>query len=69
LFEDQVICAVDAARCVDVFHAHQPLAAMCTRVKPTRKGSNERARMQRARGGGSESTDVGHNKITRAARV
>ena len=58
MLEYELICAGYTARCVHIFNAHQPLAAVCTSVQPTGEGSNERARMQRARGRGRESTDV-----------
>jgi hypothetical protein len=32
LLEDELVCAGDAARCVHVFDAYQPLTAMCACV-------------------------------------
>ncbi|MEN9619196.1 MAG: hypothetical protein RL406_1433, partial [Pseudomonadota bacterium] len=58
-----------AARCVHIFDAHQPLATVRTGVEPTGKGSNKRARMQRARGRGSESTYVTHENFTHVTRA
>ncbi len=56
--QDGLVCARDAAGGVYVFDAHQPLTVVRTCVEPTGEGRNERARMERARGGGGKSTDV-----------
>ena len=47
------------ARCVHVFHAHQPCAAVGPRIQPTGQCGHQRARMQQTRGRGGETTPVG----------
>ncbi len=58
MLQDGLVYTGYTAGGVYVFDAHQPLPVVCPSVKPAGEGCNERARMQRARGGGSESTDV-----------
>jgi hypothetical protein len=41
LLQYLVVCTGHGARCVDVFDAHQPLAAVGAGVKPTGQGCNQ----------------------------
>ena len=41
LLKDELVRTGHTARCVDIFNAHQPFAAMRACVQPTRKGCNQ----------------------------
>lgn len=41
LLQDEVVCARNATRCVDVFNAHQPLATVGAGVQPTGQRSHQ----------------------------
>ena len=56
--QDGLVGAGLAPRCVHVFDAHQPLAAMGARIQPAGQRGHERAGVQRAGGRGREAADV-----------
>lgn len=69
LLQDELVCARHAAWCVNVFDANQPLPTVGACIKPTGQRSNERARMQRARGRGGKSTDVAQGRLQTLGRL
>ncbi len=60
LLQDELVRTGHAAGRVHVFDAHQPLPAMGAGVQPAGQCSKQRARMQRARGGGGKAPSVSH---------
>ena len=59
LFQDRLACTGDHAGRVEILHAHQPFAAMGSRIKIARHGGDQRAFVKRAAGAGRETPDIG----------
>jgi len=66
--DDVRLAVAPRARHVDVLDAEQPFAAVRARVGETREGRDQRAEMQRSRGGGREAAAV-HRQRCRAPLV
>ena len=58
LAQDGLVRPGNAARRVHIFNAHQPGAAVRTRIKPTGQGCHKRTSMQRPCGRRRKTTDV-----------
>ncbi len=62
LRQDGLCCTCHATRRVDIFNANQPPALVGTRIQPARQCRDQRPGMQRPRGGGRKTTDVGSHE-------